>query len=270
MFSLFRLRSVAYLLTALCYCYSSSAEPNISQEQSLLQIRTIDVAPYGFESTNGYQGIYYDLTNALAKQLLSHNHIQINHKIYPYARILHELKTGQTDLTIMFKYKESEPYVTYLAPLPSLENVVIGLKGIEFKKVSDLEGKKIAYLRGAKFSDAIDNNDKIIKITTHNFRQGIDMLMAERVDAIIGPIDPIVSAAQKLKSNKELFGTPLVVSTRTPWLQISNLSKLRYSKENIKKHFQKILATDELNTLRKKYLSYSDTPIKQIESTHKK
>jgi len=259
MFSLFHLRSVAYFLLALCYCPSSLAESNLAQEQLSLQIRTIDVAPYGFESKEGDQGIYYDLANSLTKQLLSQSHIKINHQIYPYARIIHELKTGQTDLTIMFKYKESEPYVTYIAPLPSLENVVIGLKGIEFKKISDLEGKKIAYLRGAKFSDAIDHNDKIIKVTTHDFRQGIDMLMAERVDAIIGPIDPILLAAQKLKSNKELFGAPFVVSTRTPWLQISNLSKLRYSIESIKKYFHEILAADELNSLRKKYLSRDDS-----------
>lgn len=258
MFSPFRLPSVTCFLLVLCCCQSSLAETNAPSKQHFLQIRTIDVAPYGFESTEGYQGIYYDLANSLAKQLLSHNHIKVNHQIYPYARIIHELKTGQTDLTIMFKYKESEPYVTYLTPLPSLDNVVIGLKGTYFKTLSDLEGKKIAYLRGAKFSDSIDNNDKIIKITTHDFRQGIDMLMAKRVDAIIGPIDPILLAVKKLKSNKELLGAPLLISTRTPWLQISNLSKLRYSIDSIKNAFQDILKKGELNSLREKYLSHDD------------
>ena len=33
---------------------------------------------------------------------------QTNNHIYPYARIVIELKTGQTDMTIMFKYKELE------------------------------------------------------------------------------------------------------------------------------------------------------------------
>lgn len=259
MLSLFRLRSVAYFLIALSYYPSSSAEPTLSKEPLILQIRTIDVAPYGFESTDGYQGIYYELAHSLARKLINLDHIQINHQVYPYARIIHELKKGQTDLTIMFKYKELETYVTYLTALPSLENVVIGLEGREFKKISDLEGKKIAYLRGAKFSDAIDNNDNIIKVETHNFRQGIDMLIAKRVDAIIGPIDPIVYAAQELKGKEVSLGMPLVVSTRTPWLQISNSSNIRHSIDQVKEYFAEILATGKLDSLRKKYSVHRPT-----------
>lgn len=255
MFSCLRLQSLTYALIALCCCSISSAELNTAEENPSLQIRTIDVAPYGFESTNGHQGIYYDLAHSLAKKLINLDDIKINHRIYPYARIIHELKTGQTDLTIMFKYEALKSHVTYISPLPSLKNVVIGLKDSGFKKVSDLEGKKIAYLRGAKFSDLIDHNDKIIKITTHNFHQGIDMLMAKRVDAIIGPIDPIMVAAQKFLNNDNLLGQPLIVSTRTPWLQISNASKLRNSTDIIKKHFNDIMTTGELQVLRNKYLS---------------
>jgi polar amino acid transport system substrate-binding protein len=165
----------------------------------------------------------------------------------------------------MFKYEALNSYVTYISPLPSLENVVIGLRDSKFKKVSDLEGKRIAYLRGAKFSDVIDNNNKIIKITTHDFHQGIDMLMAKRVDAIIGPIDPIIVAAKKLTDSDNLFGIPLVVSTRTPWLQISNASKLRNSTEVIKAHFNDILSSGELQILRTKYLSNTNTHTKTTE-----
>lgn len=249
MFSSIYLRSVVCILVALCSYQHCSA-----QDPLALQIRTIDVAPYGFESANGSQGIYFDLAQSLAKRLTSQDEININHQIYPYARIIHELQSGQTDLTIMFKYKELESYVTYLIPLPSLDNVVIGLSGIKYDKISDLEGKKVAYLRGAKFSDAIDNNEKIIKITTHDFRQGIDMLFAERADFIIGPIDPIISAIQRLKIDSRLLGEPLIVSTRTPWLQISNASKLRHSKQKVKNYFNDILANGKLNTLRSKYL----------------
>jgi polar amino acid transport system substrate-binding protein len=223
----------------------------------LLQVRTIAVAPYGIENSKGNSGIYYELADALAKTLSSHDKVSINHQIYPYARIIHELKNGQTDLTIMFKYKELEDHVSYIAPLPTLKNVIIGLKGTHIKDLHELEGKTLAYLRGAKFSDAIDNNKKIFKITTKNFRQGINLLAAQRVDAIIGPLTPIIAAAQELREADDFFGTPLIVSERTPWLQISNQSKLMHASQLLKEQFTHLLSTNELERLKKKYLTHS-------------
>lgn len=226
-------------------------------EPKELQVRTISVSPYGIEGADGGRGIYYDLAEALTSKLHAQHVMNVNHQIYPYARIIHELKNGQTDLTIMFKYQELEDFVTYIAPLPTLNNVVIGLNKTHFKSIRELEGKTLAYLRGAKFSDAIDNNHKIIKITTKDFQQGIDLLAAKRVDAIIGPLTPIISAAQELEEEDDFFGEPLIVSNRTPWLQISNQSQLLHSKSKVKKLFIDILSTNQLKLLRNKYLTHS-------------
>lgn len=58
-------------------------------------------------------------------------------------------------MTIMFRYPELEDYVYYVAPLPSLKTVIIGLKGSTFPNMNSLNHKVITYLRGAKFSDEI-------------------------------------------------------------------------------------------------------------------
>jgi len=228
-----------------------------SDPKPLLQVRTIAVSPYGIENPEGNSGIYYELADALAHTLSSLDNVKINHQIYPYARIIHELKNGQTDLTIMFKYKELEDYVSYIAPLPTLKNVIIGLKGTHIKDLLELEGKTLAYLRGAKFSDAIDSNKKILKITTKDFRQGINLLAAQRVDAIIGPLTPIIAAAQELRETDDFFGKPLIVSERTPWLQVSNQSNLIHASQLLKEQFTHLLSTNELERLRKKYLTHS-------------
>jgi polar amino acid transport system substrate-binding protein len=230
----------------------SDAEP-----ADTLQIRTISVPPYGFENAEKDKGIYYDLANTLINDLPLDKNITFNHQIYPYARIIHELKNGETDLAILFKYKELEQYVTYISPLPSLKNVVIGLNGSQFSSIQSLEGKTLAYLRGAKFSDYIDTNDKIIKITTKDFQQGIDLLSAHRVDAIIGPLDPIIAAAQISKKSEDYLGKPLVVSERTPWIQVSNKSPLMSSQKTLMHHFDQLLKQGELKKLRTKYLPHS-------------
>lgn len=232
------------------------------QQGLKISINTIAVSPYGIEHTEESRGIYYELADSLngiklnSAKLNRSQGFHLEHQISPYARIIHELKNGQTDLTIMFKYQELEQYVTYITPLPSLKNVVIGLQGNQFDNTYSLEGKTVAYLRGAKFSDAIDNNRKILKITTKDFQQGINMLAAKRVDAIIGPMDPILAAAQFLNKPADFFGRPLVVSERTPWIQISNRSELMSQRKVLKRHFDQLLASGKLEQLRAKYLLY--------------
>ena len=221
-----------------------------AQETSSLQIRTIAISPYGNESDGQLSGIYFDLLN------LSLKHVAVNreHYIYPYARIMQELKTGKADLTIMFKYEELAPYVEYIFPLPPLENVVIGTKNQHFHSISDLHGKTIAYLRGANFSNKIDQSTNIHKYRVGDFSQAISMLEKGRVDAIIGPLEPIYSAAKKLNISKSFFGHPIIVSQRTPWLQISKKSIHKVSIAKLKKEMSILMRQGELASLKLKYL----------------
>lgn len=220
-----------------------------AQEDESIEIRTIGIPPYGIQNNTGSNGIYYDIANLLAQDA----GYRANNHIYPYARIVNELKTGQTDMTIMFKYAELEGHVDYVAPLPSLKTVVIGLKGSTFDSVSSLKGRTLAYLRGAKFSDEIDNDPEIFKHVTDDFEQGMKMLMFGRVDAIIGPMDPIFRAVEGTEKGRTVFGEPLVVAERTPWVQISKKSTKSLSVNKLKIIFDNMLKRGELSALRKKY-----------------
>jgi polar amino acid transport system substrate-binding protein len=221
------------------------------QDSAALQVRTIGVSPYGIEKNDAPSGIYYELAEMLASDL----DCEIEHYIYPYARIIHELKLGQTDLTIMFKYKELEEYVVYIAALPAIKNVVVGLKTHKYSSVADLQGKTIAYLRGAQFNDVIDNDNRIKKAYTQNFRKAVEMLVAGRVDAIIGPYEAILSAAKNTGFSKRTFGKPLVVSERVPWLQMSKLSRHKALINRLYKSFENIIQSSKLDKLRVKYTS---------------
>jgi polar amino acid transport system substrate-binding protein len=218
---------------------------------NIIEIRTIAIAPYGFENSTEPNGIYFDLANQLSKE----SGFKAKNLIYPYARIIKELKSGETDLSIMFKYKELSEYVIYIAPLPTLKNVVIGLAGTEIYAIDDLKGKTIGYLRGAKFSDVIDNDPDIYKYEVRDYLQGVGMLKSGRVYAIIGPIDPILTATSELGDNISILGKPFVVSQRTPWVQMSKKSKHIATINTLKKHVTKILARGDLDLLRKKYIT---------------
>ena len=239
-----KILSAFFALFFLCFSLTSFAH-----KTDLLQVRSIAVSPYGIKTDDELSGIYYDLAN----RLLAKSGLESDHHIFPYGRIMHELKIGKTDLTIMFKYKELTDYVDYIYPLPALKNVVIGRRGTNFHSVSQLEKLSVAYLRGAKFSDKIDNNPEIIKQTVSDFYQGLLMLQKGRVNAIIGPMAPILSAAKQLGLNRDFFGEPLIVSERTPWLQMSKKSSNKVSATKLKTIFSQMMSDGELKKIQQKY-----------------
>lgn len=209
----------------------------LASDKPVLQVRTIEVLPYGVKSGEKQSGVYYELMN----RLLADSGYEFDNRIYPYARIIHELKSGQADLTIMFRYEELVPYVEYIQPLPTLKNVVVGRRTTQISQLNDLHFKALAYLRGATFSEAIDNNPRIFKQMVVDFNQGVNMLANGRVDAIIGPLIPIFGAAAKLQLADDFFGEPLVVSERTPWLQASNKSLEKLDVKKLKSRFTALI-----------------------------
>lgn len=239
--------AAATLLVLLSICAAGAV---LGEDSKTIEVRTIGIPPYGIASGAHASGFYYDVANLLAEGA----GYSVTNRIYPYARIVNELKTGQTDMTIMFKYKELEEHVTYVSPLPALETVVIGLQGTRISSIADLKGKTLAYLRGAKFSDEIDGDPEITKQVTHDFAQGARMLAFGRVDAIIGPLAPILSAVDEIDDPKVVLATPYVVAERTPWIQISNKSVGRLSAQKLRHVFDDLVGRGVIEELRKEYL----------------
>ena len=245
-------------LLLILFCAHGYSQPTLKRA---LEIRTIAILPYGIQAdeASGIRspgGIYYDIANLLAEEA----GYQANNYIVPYARIIFELKSGQTDMSILFKYPELAEHVIYIAPLPPLQTVVIGLKGSRFEDIEVLKGKRLAYLRGAQFSDAIDQNKDIITVETLNFVLALKMMLFNRVDAIIGPMDPILSAAIKLGKDIELFGEPLVVSERTPWVQVSKQSADKVSVEHLRSTFAELEAAGAISQIRNQYIKPAALP----------
>jgi len=223
----------------------------LADERRGIEFRTIGVAPYGIQGKPD-SGIYYEA----AELLLEDAGYPLSNFIAPYARIIKELKAGTTDATIMFKYEELEGHVTYIAPFDTLKIVVIGLKGRSYPSIESLKGKRLAYLRGAKFSDEIDNEPEITRQDTIDFSQGLKMLELGRVDAIIGPLDPLLYTAAKLFKKQDFFGKPLLVGERTPWLQVSKKSADRISVEKLEDSFKKMQLSGQLDVIRNKYINF--------------
>lgn len=227
------------------------AEDTVTRQPEPIIVRTIGFPPYGIDGSPAPSGIYYDAANIL----LAKAGYPSQNYITPYIRIMKELKSGQADMTIMFKYEELKDHVIYIAPLPALKTVVIGIEGEKFESISALKGKTLAYLRGAKFNKQIDDDPEILKHTTLNFVQAVKMLKRGRVDAIIGPMDPILSAAKHIEGDQIYFGEPLILHENTPWVQISKTSQHKFSVVKLQAAFKELMDEGMLSELRAKYVS---------------
>jgi len=226
--------------------------------QDSIEVRTLGFPPYGINDQGQLSGIYYDLANLI----VSNAGYTANNKIIPYARIVKSLKFGSADLTIMYRNPVLEGYVDYIGALPSKSTILIGLQSLPLKNMSDLSGKKIAYIRGAKFTEQIENDKSIEKHLISTYAQGIKMLMTGRIGALMGPLHPIKTAASEfnqLNDKKIQLGNPLVVEVRSPWVQISKKRAAYIDIEKLRESFLQLQKQDIFNQLKAKY-SLSNEP----------
>ncbi|MEH6404678.1 MAG: transporter substrate-binding domain-containing protein [Sneathiella sp.] len=223
----------------------------LEQEPTKINIRTLGVTPYGIKQGNNPSGIYFDIANLVAEKA----GYESTNYVYPYARIVNELKTGQTDMTIMFKYEMLKEHVIYVAPLPTLKIAVVGQKDISFTSIADLKGKTLTHLRGANFSDAITKDSEILKIMTTDIAQSVRMVLMKRADATIGPLLPIYAAAERVYKDgiENTLGSPLLIGERTPWLQISKKSVHRLSLGKLRSAFHSMEQKGIFKAIQEKY-----------------
>ena len=106
---------------------------------------------------------------------------------YPYARILHSLKTGELDLAMIFKNSTIANDVEYIGPLSLSKVIVITKKSITIRRYHDLyKLKNIAVIRNAQFSKTFDQDKALNKVDVASYEQAIRMLKNNRVDGVVG------------------------------------------------------------------------------------
>lgn len=223
--------------------------------ERIIEIRTIEVFPYGIKQGEKLSGIYYDLTNLI----VSNAGYTFNNKIEPHPRILRGIKNGMIDLTIVLCKPGEDEYVDHIASLPSKKTIVIGLHGQSFNTLADLSGKTIAYLRGSRLNPQIANDKNIIKYHIKSYVLGIKMLISGRVDAVLGTVGSLKSAKGKLQkeqNTKVNFNVPLVVGSVTPCILMSNKSRSHLDIEKLKESFLELQANDMFNRLTSQYTKF--------------
>ena len=172
-----------------------------------LRIVSLAQAPYTIEQHGKTEGVLFELGNALS---LEAGLTPLNQPLR-LARAVEEISSGRADMVIMLPTREIEEVARNLGPLLIVESVALGSKGVVFDSIDNLRGKKVASLRAAVYDKRISEENGIKIYPTKDYVHGLKLLLAKRVDAVVGPRVGLEYAIKSNGLDRERFGEPLVL-----------------------------------------------------------
>jgi len=210
--------SLRVLLSTLPAMALAAALPLRAATQRRLQVVTYDIVPYGMLDEQGQLGgEFVDITNRLAVQ----TGIAFDNRLLPYPRAVATIEHGQSDLVVGLVTATLQRIAHQVAPVAYSDIVVIGRIGARFDSLLELHGKTVGYMRGASFDDDFQRDELIRKYETSSMPQTIQMLLAGRLDAIIGTGIAVSYALKQMGLSDDALGAPLLIKRSLHWLHYS-------------------------------------------------
>jgi len=186
-----------------------------------LRFVTIALPPFGMTENDVHgspiSGIYTELVQRLAQEA----GLPFTNTVLPYARAVALIEAGEADAMISFANQKLLSSAVQLEVAARLTIVAIGRAGEQIASIESLRGKIVGMVREAEYDDRISQDAAIVKAKLNNYEQGIALLFARRVDALIGVHEGIVYCLHAMGHHSDRLGVPLVLSERPAWLHYS-------------------------------------------------
>ncbi len=129
----------------------------------------------------------------------------------PFARRLHQLKTGKLDLMVGLQRTEhrEDEYIYIFPAYETLKHRFYSLKenSVGIAKYEDLYGKKVGINRHSKYFPVFDDDKNIEKYPLTTLNQKIKLLLHKRVDAFVHYEESTLPALKKLGLEDQIVKT---------------------------------------------------------------
>lgn len=186
-----------------------------SAEARVFKLVTIEGSPFGFMDAEGKpDGINVEVGNLIFEEA----GLSYENTIVPFVRAIAMIESGEADFMIAFPNARLEAAATPVAIVARLENIVIGRTGTAFHTLKDLHGKTVASVRGAEYDSAFSADESIIKHRVNNYEHGLSMLLAARLDAIVGMKIGLYYQLDAMGGSRRQLGEPLALNKKSAWL----------------------------------------------------
>ncbi|EGB15026.1 extracellular solute-binding protein family 3 [Pseudodesulfovibrio mercurii] len=192
----------------LCFLWFLLALPVPAQAQALrLRIATLELGACGHLEKGRPVGFCYELGEILARAAGME---PVNHLV-PLARGLDEIASGAADMIIMPPEADIADLAEDIGRVKPVTMVAWARVETPLRDVRDLGGKTVAVIRGSRHELDQAKKFKFIPFPCKNHELGFKMLMAGRVDAVLGPLQGLTAEAGRLGLRRRFLGEPLVL-----------------------------------------------------------
>ncbi|WP_417335462.1 substrate-binding periplasmic protein [Halobacteriovorax marinus] len=152
------------------------------EAHSKVRVVLFDVAPFSYINENGkLDGLVYNLCKKIEKE----SNLEFTYTLVPYARAIKLLRDGEMDMAIFYPSSKYKKDFDQLTPTLGNINYLVSLKDIQIKKLSDIGSRKIAFIRGAKYSPEFDALEKPGTVFMQDYSKALQMLLLNRVDIVV-------------------------------------------------------------------------------------
>ncbi len=181
-----KLRSIVYRDALASSIPLSIAERSFLQMTKIRYTSTMRWPPFNFpDEAGGLQGIARDFWN----QIVQRTGMQASYvPADTWSVVLNAIRSKEADVTLGTAMSaDKEPYAIFSKPYATYPNVIVTNKTIDFiPSLEALEGKKVAIGEGYSIADIIERHyPKIQIVSVEDSREGLRLLSAKRVDAVI-------------------------------------------------------------------------------------
>ncbi|MDC7223854.1 MAG: transporter substrate-binding domain-containing protein [Spirochaetales bacterium] len=243
--------SFILILSLLCFPALLSAQE--------LSIGTVHVVPRGYIDEQGrLRGCSYEIVTAIVEEA---GYDSKHSLLLPFRRILWEMEKGQIDVALLVPNEDVTEVGDPLIPLQTVHFIIVGRHDSPLEKPEDFQGFRVGYLNSTTISVQLLQDQSVELVPVINYKSLVNMLLTDRLDAVVGPRINIYNALRELDYPADELGQELLLRQTELSLVLSKTTGNRDIRNALLEASRELLADGTIEGIIEKYdYYYRKTP----------
>ncbi|SCA55971.1 exported hypothetical protein [Candidatus Terasakiella magnetica] len=206
----------SYIFFLCCFFWSAiaMAEP--------LNVGVINLKPWGSVSKERqFVGQHIDFFNTLSQR----TGLKFNYQILSIPTIKQGLKTGEIDMTVIFKRAEMARFVEFVGLVMPYNYYLVGKSGVRFDEEKARRVKRVGYIRGEEdvahkcFTDKYNATAKMFP--ANDYGNLLKQLKHDRIEGAAIPSKGLKAYLSDFGENEQVISNLFILCENEAYLQTS-------------------------------------------------
>ena len=220
--SLYLVLGAFIALSAIAETHSQNNDTTRIQSEVPVSFAISSIKPWGMKVNGRNQGILIEFLQPLERE----TGLSYSVSLRPYARVFQDLYSGKADMGFAFDSPELIQRAIRVGTVMKTTVNIVGRAGsAQFHSIADLKGLNVGVLRGSEYGQEFDLFKDYTKVRVNTIRQGISMLMAGRLDAMVSTAHTLQWAMRSMNVDERDLTELLVIQGPVVGLYLSRKSK---------------------------------------------